>query len=127
MDFASTFHQFLFGTYPYIALSVFFIGSLVRFDREQYSWRSDSSQLLRAKALRWGSNLFHFGVLFIFFGHFFGMLTPHWAYAWLIGAGQKQLLAMVSGGIAGLVAIVGLTILIHRRIADPRIYSNSRA
>jgi nitrate reductase gamma subunit len=126
MDLASTLHQFLFGIYPYIALSVFFIGSLVRFDREQYSWRSDSSQLLRARELRWGSNLFHFGVLFILFGHFFGMLTPHWAYAWLISAGQKQLLAMVSGGIAGLVAIVGLTILIHRRIADPRIWSNTR-
>jgi len=126
MDLASILHQFLFGIYPYIALSVFFVGSLVRFDREQYTWRSDSSQLLRARQLRWGSNLFHFGVLFILFGHFFGMLTPHWAYAWLISPGHKQLLAMVSGGIAGVAAIVGLSILIHRRLADPRIYSNSR-
>jgi len=126
MDLASHLHQFLFGMYPYVALTVFWIGSLVRFDREQYTWKSDSSQLLRARELRWGSNLFHFGVLFIFVGHFFGMLTPHWAYAWLISAGHKQILAMVSGGIAGLAAIVGLSILIHRRLADPRIYSNSR-
>jgi nitrate reductase gamma subunit len=54
------------------------------------------------------------------------MLTPHWAYAWLITSGDKQLLAMVSGGIAGVVAIVGLTLLIHRRMADPRITSNTR-
>ena len=126
MNVASGVHEFLFGIYPYICLAVFFFASLIRFDRDQYTWKSDSSQLLRARELRWGSNLFHFGVLFIFFGHLFGMLTPHWAYAWLISAGHKQLLAMVSGGIAGAVAIVGLTLLIHRRIADPRISSNTR-
>ncbi len=126
MSLESGLHQFLFGIYPYICAAVFFFGSLVRFDREQYTWKSDSSQLLRAHELRWGSNLFHFGVLFIFFGHFFGMLTPHWAYAWLITSGDKQLLAIVSGGIAGVVAIIGLTLLIHRRMADPRIASNTR-
>ena len=126
MNVASGLNQFLFGVYPYICLAVFLFASLIRFDRDQYTWKSDSSQLLRAGELRWGSNLFHFGVLFIFFGHLFGMLTPHWAYAWLISAGHKQLLAMVSGGIAGVVAIVGLTLLIHRRIADPRISSNTR-
>ena len=126
MNLTSGLHQFLFGIYPYICLAVFFFASLIRFDRDQYTWKSDSSQLLRARELRWGSNLFHFGVLFIFFGHLFGMLTPHWAYAWLISAGHKQLLAMVSGGIAGVVALVGLTLLIHRRIADPRISSNTR-
>ncbi len=119
-------NQFLFGIYPYICGTVFAVGSLIRFDREQYTWKSDSSQLLRASELRWGSNLFHFGVLFIFFGHLFGMLTPHWAYSWLISAGSKQLLAMVSGGAAGAVAIVGLSMLLHRRIADPRIHSNTR-
>ena len=94
MDFL---HQFLFGIYPYIALSVFFAGSLVRFDREQYTWKSDSSQLLRARELRWGSNLFHVGVLFIFVGHLIGLLAPHASYAWLMTAGTKQLLAIVSG------------------------------
>jgi len=126
MSFESGLHQFLFGIYPYICLAVFFFASLMRFDREQYTWKSDSSQLLRARELRWGSNLFHFGVLFIFFGHFVGMLTPHWAYVWVISSGHKQLLAMISGGLAGAVAIVGLTLLIHRRIADPRISSNTR-
>jgi nitrate reductase gamma subunit len=114
-------NQFLFGIYPYICLAVFFLGSLARFDREQYSWRSGSSQLLRRSQLRWGSNLFHVGVLFLLFGHFFGMLTPHWAYEPFLGAGSKQLLAMISGGIAGVLAIIGLTLLLHRRLADPRI------
>jgi nitrate reductase gamma subunit len=118
-------NQFLFGIYPYIALAVFFLGSLVRFDREQYTWRSGSSQLLRKRQLRWGSNLFHAGVLFLLFGHFFGMLTPHWAYQHFLNAGNKQLLAMATGGIAGALALIGLTILLHRRLADPRIRATS--
>ena len=85
----------LFGIYPYICLAVFFIGSWLRFDRDQYTWKSDSSQLLRSGSLRWGSNLFHIGVLFLFFGHTVGMLTPHFVYEPFMAAGAKQLLAMV--------------------------------
>ena len=118
---------FLFGTYPYIALTVFLLGSLVRFDREQYTWKTDSSQLLRAGQLRWGSNLFHVGVLFLFFGHSVGMLTPHFLYEPFISAGNKQLMAMVTGGIAGVLGFAGVTILLHRRLMDPRIRINSRA
>ena len=126
MDFGRYLDQFLFGFYPYICLAVFFLGSLLRFDREQYTWKSDSSQLLRHGQLRLGSNLFHIGVLFLFFGHFFGMLTPHWVYEHFVTAGNKQLLAMISGGIAGTLGFIGLSILLHRRLTDPRIRANSR-
>ena len=119
--------QFLFGFYPYLCLAVFLLGSLIRFDREQYTWKSDSSEMLRRGQLRLGSILFHVGVLFLFFGHFFGMLTPHFVYERFLSAGDKQLLAMISGGAAGVAAFVGLTILLHRRLADPRIRVNSRA
>ncbi len=118
--------NFLFGLYPYICLTIFLLGSLIRFDRDQYTWKSDSSQLLRAGQLRLGSNLFHVGVLFLFFGHFFGMLTPHFVYEHLISAGNKQLTAMISGGIAGLLGFVGVTILLHRRLSEPRIRINSK-
>ena len=117
---------FLFGLYPYIALAVFLLGSLIRFDRDQYTWKSDSSQLLKAGQLRIGSNLFHVGILFLFFGHLFGMLTPHFVYEHLISAGNKQLMAMVSGGIAGLLGFIGVTVLLHRRLFEPRIRINSK-
>jgi nitrate reductase gamma subunit len=117
----SAVHHFLFTVYPYICLAVFFMGSLARFDRDQYTWKSDSSQLLRAGQLRWGSNLFHAGILFLFFGHLFGQLTPHWLYETVMTASQKQLLAVVAGGVAGLICFVGLTLLLHRRMFDPRI------
>lgn len=116
----------LFGLYPYVCLAVFVVGSLIRFDRDQYSWKSDSSQLLRAGSLRWGSNLFHIGVLFLFFGHGFGMLTPHFLYEPIISAGNKQLLAMVSGGIAGTLGFIGVSLLLHRRLTDERIRINSK-
>jgi nitrate reductase gamma subunit len=118
--------HFLFGIYPYIALAIFFLGSLIRFDREQYSWKSDSSQLLRRGQLRLGSNLFHIGVLFLFFGHFIGMLTPHFVYEPFISSGAKQILAMISGGTAGVLAFIGLTLLLHRRLTEPRIRATSK-
>ncbi len=121
-----TLDTFLFGLYPYICLSVFLLGSLIRFDRDQYTWKSDSSQLLKAGQLRWGSNLFHVGVLFLFAGHFVGMLTPHFVYEPFITAGQKQVLAMTAGGIAGTLAFIGVTILLHRRLSEPRIRATSK-
>ena len=118
--------HFIFGVYPYIALSVFLLGSLIRFDRDQYSWKSDSSQLLRKGQLRWGSNLFHVGVLFLFGGHSVGMLTPHFVYESFMSAGDKQFLAMVSGGVFGVLGFVGVTLLLHRRLSDERIRLNSK-
>ncbi|MFO1318882.1 MAG: respiratory nitrate reductase subunit gamma [Burkholderiales bacterium] len=126
MDLSGYLNQIVFGLYPYLCLAVFLVGSLLRFDREQYTWKSDSSQLLRRGQLRLGSNLFHLGVLFLLFGHFFGMLTPHWAYEHFISAGDKQLLAMISGGLAGTAGFLGLTVLLHRRLVDPRIRVTSR-
>ena len=119
-------NHFLFGIYPYLCLAVFLLGSLIRFDREQYTWKSDSSQLLRHGQLRLGSNLFHIGVLLLFFGHLFGMLTPHFVYQPFISSGAKQIVAMTAGGIAGTLAFIGLTILLHRRLSDARIRVNSK-
>ena len=121
-------NQFLFGIYPYVALVVFFAGSLLRFDRDQYTWKSDSSQLLRAGQLRWGSNLFHLGILGIFFGHLFGLLTPLAVWHFLgVSAPAKQLLAVVAGGIAGIACLVGLVLLLHRRLTEPRIRATTKA
>ena len=118
---SNLFFSFAFNVYPYICLAVFMMGSLARFDRDQYTWKSDSSQLLRAGQLRWGSNMFHFGILFLFFGHLFGQLTPHWLYEPFISSAHKQFVAIVAGGIAGAICFVGLTLLLHRRLFDPRI------
>jgi nitrate reductase gamma subunit len=116
----------LFGWYPYLCLTVFLLGSWLRFDREQYTWRTGSSQLLRRRQLFWGSNLFHVGILIIFLGHCGGLLTPIWVFDALgISHGFKQGLAIVVGGFAGLICLVGIALLTHRRLLDPRIRANS--
>lgn len=120
----SIFH-ILFVWYPYVCISAFVFGSLIRFDREPYTWKAHSSQLLRKKQLAWGSNLFHFGILFLFMGHTVGLLTPTAIYSLVITPMQKQLLAIVAGSLAGAVCFIGLSLLLHRRLFDTRIRQTS--
>ncbi|MFC3338508.1 respiratory nitrate reductase subunit gamma [Paracandidimonas soli] len=123
----NTLHQFLFGIYPYIALAIFLLGSLLRFEREQYTWKSDSSQLLYRGNLRLGSILFHVGIIGLFFGHLAGLLTPVSVWDALgVSHSLKQAVAMTAGGIMGTLCLIGLTILIHRRFTDPRIAAKTR-
>jgi nitrate reductase gamma subunit len=115
-------HNALFGIYPYIALAVLAIGSIARYERDPFTWKSSSSQLLRRRQLILGSVLFHVGVLIIFFGHLAGLLTPIWFFDALgISHGAKQVLAIVVGGVAGVMALAGGLLLLHRRLMDPRI------
>lgn len=119
-------HEFLFGIYPYIALTVLAVGSIARYERDPFTWKSSSSQLLRRRQLMLGSVLFHVGVLVIFFGHFVGLLTPIWLFdAFGIGHGFKQVMAIVVGGAAGVSALVGGAMLVQRRLSDPRIRATS--
>ena len=116
---------FLFGVYPYIALTIAIIGTWVRFDLSQYSWKSGSTQMLRSKNMRLASNLFHVGIIVVLLGHLFGMLTPHFLYDRFISAGNKQILAVVVGGIAGVFCWFGLVMLLWRRFTDERISHTS--
>ncbi len=119
-------HNFLFGIYPYIALAVLAIGSIARYERDPFTWKSSSSQLLRRRQLVIGSVLFHVGVLVIFFGHLVGLLTPIWIFDAIgISHSAKQILAIVAGGVAGVMALIGGCMLLHRRWFDPRIRRNS--
>jgi nitrate reductase gamma subunit len=118
----------IYGWYPYLCFTVFLLGSLLRFDASQYTWRTGSSQLLRRRQLIWGSNLFHVGILVIFVGHVVGLLTPVALFDALgISHTFKQLLAMSVGGIAGIACFAGTTMLVHRRLLDPRIRRTSSA
>ena len=120
-------NQLAFGIYPYIALTIFLVGSLIRFEREQYSWKSDSSQLLHRGQLRLGNILFHVGVLGLFFGHLFGLLTPLWIWDTLgVTHGFKQMVALIAGGTMGTLCLVGLLLLLHRRLTNARLTKATR-
>ncbi|PHR02396.1 MAG: respiratory nitrate reductase subunit gamma [Sulfitobacter sp.] len=119
-------NELLFGIYPYIAIVVMILGCVFRYDQDPYSWKADSSQLLRNKGMRVGSNLFHVGIILLFFGHLIGLLTPESVYHLVITAAAKQQMAMIAGGIFGTMAFIGMTILLHRRLTDPRIRATSK-
>ena len=121
----SDFNFLLFGAYPYIALAICLIGSWARFDLSQYSWKAGSSQMLQPKGMRLASNLFHVGIIFVLCGHFVGLLMPEALYHHFISSADKQLLAMVSGGFFGVLCLIGLVMLIQRRLSDPRVRASS--
>lgn len=121
----SNFNFLLFGVYPYIALAICIIGSWARYDLSQYTWKANSSQMLNNKGMRLASNLFHVGVIFILAGHFVGLLTPEAVYHHVISTEAKQLVAMVSGGFFGILCLIGLVMLIKRRMTDARVRANS--
>jgi nitrate reductase gamma subunit len=117
---------FIFGIMPYIALTVLVVGCIARYERDPFTWKSSSSQLLRRKQLILGSVLFHVGILTVFFGHLAGLFTPVWILDTLgIPYALKQWMAVIIGGIAGVIALIGATILLHRRLTDPRIRRHS--
>jgi nitrate reductase gamma subunit len=118
----------LFAVYPYVALAICLLGSWARFDLAQYTWKAGSSQLLAGGAyMQIASNAFHIGILFILAGHFVGLLTPASIYHHFITTENKQLVAMVSGGFFGVICLIGLLMLIWRRINNPRVRAMSSA
>lgn len=120
-------HDLVFGAYPYLAGAIFLLGSWIRFDREQYTWKADSSQLLSNRNMRLASNLFHVGILGIFFGHLVGMLLPHsWFLALGISDVSHQYIAIYAGGVFGIMCLLGAAILLLRRLDNPRVKAVSR-
>lgn len=120
-------NHFFFGIYPYLAVMVFVVGCFIRYEREQYTWHASSSLLLdKSRSFMIGNNLFHWGILLLFAGHFVGLLTPHAVYEPFISAPTKQLLAMIAGGIFGSICFIGMTLLVFRRLFNPRVRKTSR-
>lgn len=118
-------NTFLYDIYPYVCGTVFLVGSWLRYDYGQYTWRASSSQMLDKRGMVLWSNLFHIGILGVFFGHFFGMLTPHWVYESFLPIAVKQQMAMILGGVCGAMLLVGGAGLLARRLFNPRIRATS--
>jgi len=120
-------HNFIFGVYPYIATTVFLLGSWIRFDHEQYTWKSDSSQLLSKRWMRFASNFFHYGIIGLFFGHVVGLLTPHPVFLALgVSDMAHQWMAISAGMVFGGACLIGATVLWLRRLMNPRVRAASR-
>lgn len=119
--------KFVFSIYPYIVLTVFFVGSWIRYDAEQYTWKTDSSMLLSKSSMVFASNFFHIGILSIFAGHFAGLVLPHALWIALgVSDMQHQWLAIAAGSIFGLMCLIGGVVLWLRRMFNQRVRVASR-
>jgi len=101
---------------PYVCLAVFVVGHYWRYRYDKFGWTTRSSQLYERRLLRWGSPLFHFGILAVFLGHVMGLGIPKsWTEAVGISEGVYPFLAVSIGAVAGFCTLVGMAILIYRR------------
>ena len=66
----------LWIVYPYVTIAILVGGVIWRYRYDKFGWTTRSSQLYESTILRWGSPLFHFGILLVLLGHIGGLLIP---------------------------------------------------
>lgn len=112
--------------FPYITLTIMILGVLYRYAFRQLSWTAPSTEFFERKKLKFGSLLFHWGIVFAFVGHVMGMIIPMEFYE-LIGITDHMYHfgAIVAGGFAGLMIVVGDIILLYRKITNERIRAHT--
>ncbi len=118
-------NNFFFTYFPHIAFAVFWFGLFTRFILANKTIQAKSTQLMTKKGAKWGSNLFHYGIIVVFFGHF-TLFLPEDIYHLVMSTETKRMIAIIFGSIFGILTFIGLIILISRRTADTRLRVNSR-
>lgn len=119
-------NEFFFGVYPYICLSIFTIGLAVRYVATPGEWNARSSNLFAQKSLLTGSYIFHYAIIFAFFGHVFGLLIPQTVLN-LFGFNYHVHVAVAGffGKILALCVLIGLGILLWRRCASRQVWAET--
>jgi nitrate reductase gamma subunit len=106
----------LFVVVPYACLAVFVVGHYWRYRYDKFGWTTRSSQLHERRLLRWGSPMFHFGILVVFLGHLMGLGVPEsWTRALGVSDELYHATAVAGGVVAGICTVAGMAILIYRR------------
>lgn len=120
------FENLFWVSFPYIMLTMFVVGHIYRYNTDQFGWSAKSSEFLEKKKLKWASILFHYGIIFVFFGHVAGLLVPKGVYDALgVTDHMYHMVAFWIGGIAGIVTIIGVFLFMIRRFTVKRILIHS--
>lgn len=122
------FNQFLWVIMPYLCIAIFFLGHLARFKFDKFSWTAKSSEFIEKKQLKWGSLMFHLGIIPVAMGHIVGLLMPA---SWLTAVGVSDHLyhigAVYIGSVFGIITLIGMLLLTARRITKKNIRRLSSA
>ena len=117
-------NNLLFTYLPHIAMAIFLFGVVTRLIIGNKTVQAESTQFLADKKVKLGSNLFHVGIIFVFLGHL-TLFIPEWLYHMVMTTETKRIIALSMGSLFGIIAIVGMIILVSRRFTSPRIKMNS--
>lgn len=111
-------NQFVWVIYPYLCLAIFVIGHIARYKYDQFSWTAKSSEMIEKKRLKWGSLLFHLGIIPVFFGHVVGLLIPaNWLEAIGVNNHIYHIGAVYIGSVFGIITLIGMLLLTLRRLS----------
>jgi nitrate reductase gamma subunit len=110
----------LFVIFPYIATATAIGATIYRSIYRAFTVSSMSSQLLERKKLYWGSVPFHYGILLVLTGHLLALLLPSSLRLWNDVPIRLYLLEL-TGLALGIWALVGLIVLLWRRLSEKRL------
>ncbi len=119
----NTMQVLLWVALPYVCAAVFILGHIWRYRYDKFGWTTRSSQSYENRMLRWGSPMFHLGILMVIAGHVVGLLIPReWLYAIGISEEIYHIGATVLGSFAAVLTLAGLAILVFRRRTVPAVF-----
>lgn len=114
------YNNFFFVAFPYVAIIIFIVGTIYRYRETKFKYSSISSQFLETRRLYWGSVPFHFGIIFLFFGHLNAFLVPQYVLLWNQLPLRLAILE-ITAFVFGIMTFLGLINLFYRRLTNPRI------
>lgn len=107
---------FLWGALPYIAVAILVTGLVWRYRYDKFGWTTRSSELYESRLLRWGSPMFHIGLLIVLMGHILGLFIPDsWTAAIGVSETTYSFMAISLGVAAGVLTYAGIALLVWRR------------
>lgn len=112
--------QLLYGVFPYLVVIVVVGATIARYTSKRFSFSSLSSQFLEHRQLFWGSVPWHYGLIVVLGGHLIAFLMPRSILAWNAVPLRLYILE-VTALIFGLLMLIGLVMLMWRRLTNPRI------
>jgi nitrate reductase gamma subunit len=113
-------NELYFIVFPYVAMFIFLLGTILRYRKAPYSYSSLSSQFLENQRHFWGLVPFHYGIVAVLVGHVVAFLLPRQILQW--DSRPLRLYTLeISALIFGLLTVVGLIGAIARRLTVSKV------
>ncbi|ULT59804.1 respiratory nitrate reductase subunit gamma [Neobacillus drentensis] len=117
---------FWWTIFPYICGTILIVATFYRFVFRGKSWTAPSTEIFEKRWLRVASVVFHYGIIFAFVGHVMGVLIPIGVYNALgVEDEMYHFFAIVGGGVAGLMVVLGLILMLIRKFVSPRVRAHT--